>query len=57
MSKSLSTELQDEVWRRVTEILSGDDSGHGTDHVKGVQTMALWFASEMSELVDIAGSA
>lgn len=53
MSKLLNTELQDEVWRRVTEILGGDDSGHGTDHVKRVQTMALRFASEMSEPVNI----
>ncbi len=53
MSKISSPELQDEVWRRVTEILGGDDSGHGTDHVKRVQTMALRFASETSEPVNI----
>ena len=31
MGKLLNTELQDEVWRRVTEILGGDDSGQGID--------------------------
>ncbi len=54
MSELLDRNVELQVWNGVEKILGNDDSGHGLSHVKRVQTMSLWFASDVDEPVSLA---
>ena len=52
MTEALPTGVRDKIWSAVAEILDGDDSGHGMDHIRRVHGMAISFADRVDESVD-----
>ena len=54
MGEIIEEYAADEVWARVEDVLDGDDSGHGADHVRRVYSNSMRFARDITgEPIDL----
>lgn len=53
MNKVLDEGAQQKVLQAVEKILGGDDSGHDMGHIRRVHAMAMRFATEATEPIDL----